>query len=351
MESEKKKILIKRLYDSAFPEDVSWNDWFFKEVYDTAQGLMLMHNDEPVSSVLLQQYEFNYYNKSLRLAYFSGANTHYKARGNGYMSQLMTIALKEAYGRGDALAAVIPAQRRLFFFYDRFGFATVIYNNIERYTSLHVFNLHEDYEYTEPKYSDFQKLEHERPLTVLHSESDFNHIIQDITHENGTVVQVNKISGDVAAMGFAFANNDEIHVTEILGNDLDAKEMVLAGVKSFFNTEKPIIVWDAPSGDRERMRSRGMLRIVNVERILEALSESNPNLKYCFKINDNILPKNNGIYCIQNGTCLKLNHLPKDTPLVEVSVDVLAEILFNGRNVGDIFGLPTGRPCLPLMLD
>ncbi len=350
MEDTKKKKIIKQIYDGAFTADREWNDWFFDSVYRDEEALLLAPGGNAVSCLFLQDYRFEYHGTELKLAYISGAATATNARHKGYMSRLLTDALHLAYERGYTLAGLIPATRRLYFFYDKFGFATVVYNDIERYTGLHVFPLTEGYTVVEPDFESFASLERKRTATVLHSERDFDNILADIAHDKGVAVQVNGPDGDVRAMAFGTADGRAIHVLDLLGDDPDALDMALGAIKDKLPGELPMAVYRAPYGRPASLRSRGMLRIVNVESILTSLAASHRKLDQVIRVTDSLIPENNGVYIIKDGRCTKTDTTLRRLTL-DVTVNVLTRILFSSDRIGDIFDIPTSHPLMPLMLD
>lgn len=350
MENGKKKDSIKRLFDNAFKTDLEWNDWFFENVYKDEEALVYEKDGAAVSSLFLQRYKFNLHGQEMDFGYIAGATTEYKYRHEGYMSELLSQALTASYERGDALAGLIPATRRLFFFYDKFQFSTVVYADIERYSALHSFPMTEEYSITEPTFEAFTKLERQRAATIQHTEKNFNDIIYDIKHDQGTVVQINGTTGIPLALAFATANEDEIHVKELAGADTKATDMALGYIKSFFEGEKPMVVWREPTGPSTSLRAKGMIRLVNPLKILSALANNHKDINQKIRITDKYISENNGDYILKDGTCTKAEWKLKNVNL-DVTVDVLAKIIFNNPKVGEIFGIPSCRPIMNLMLD
>ncbi|MDE6395952.1 MAG: GNAT family N-acetyltransferase, partial [Muribaculaceae bacterium] len=283
------------------------------------------------------------------MGYIAGAATDRNMRHHGYMSELLKLALRKAYERGDVLVSLIPASRRLFFFYDKLDFATVFYVDIERYTSLHTFAFSEGYSETEPKYEDFQRLEQERSATVLHSERDFQNVLEDIRHDRGAVSAIASPDGQVSAMAFATETDNEIHVKELLFKDDKAAEMALGSIKQELG-DKPMVVYGPPSGRKAMMRARGMMRIVNAEKALDSLARQHPEIDQVIRVRDPHMSVNTGYYILKKGSCRKVETYGKQVSL-DVSISNLTKILFSSHKIGEIFNLPTSHALLPLMLD
>lgn len=248
--------MVRRLYDAGFGEDKAWNAWFFDDVYRDEDAMLLAPGGNPVSCLLLQRYDFAYPGGRVPMGYICGATTLASSRSRGYMSELMRLALAEAHGRGDVFVSLIPAERRLYNYYDRFGFATVVYNDIQRYTSLHSFAVTEGYRYIEPDYEAFAELERTRAASVLHDEDDFRAILDDLRHDRGVVSFVADGEGRPAAMAFAVPGRIENHVREILYTDEAAAEMALADITSRLDNGLPLEVWCTPTGATGSLRTR-----------------------------------------------------------------------------------------------
>lgn len=349
----RRKQQIKRLFDAAFPKDKEWNTWFFDKVYRDDEAMHLEIDDKTVSCLFLQRYDFSFHGSTLGLAYVAGAATDFKMRHQGLMGQLLAEVLQKAYDRGDTFIGLIPAERRLFFLYDKFEFATVVFADIERFTALHTFHFCDDFQIVEPTYEAFSSLEKMRNSTVLHSPEDFSNILFDLQHDGGTVVQVNDFDNRPVAMAFAVSNGTEIHVKELLGVDNRAAYMALGEVKNKLAVELPMAVWRLPSGREALLRKRGMIRIINAENALRALAESHHDLKKTFRISDPRIEANNGFFVIENGKCRRTDNLKKDhKPDFDVSIDVLTKILFSSEAIGrGILGIPSSHPAMNLMLD
>lgn len=347
--STDRKTKIKAIFDSAFPSDPTWNTWFFDKVYRDEEALLLDSNGKPVSCLFLQQYEFNFHGEKVEMGYIAGAATDRAQRQHGYMTDLLKLTLEQAYNRGDVFLSLIPASRRLYFFYDKLDFATVFYVDIERYTSLHTFPYVEGYKEVEPIYEDFKRLEAERSASVIHSERDFGNILEDIAHDRGICTAVANPDGKVTAMAFATETDEEIHVKELISTDENASEMALGIIRRYLS-DKPMVVYCPPTGRKAMMRARGMMRIVNAEKALATLASKHPTIDQVIRVRDSRLTVNNGYYILKKGTCRKVDAYDKTVSL-DVTISNLTKILFSSQKIGEIFNLPTSHALLPLMLD
>lgn len=338
---------FKRLFREAFKVDDRWLDWFMTEVYSDDEAFVEEADGKAVATLLSSRYPMAFHGTELPAAYLSCVATAKSERGKGHMHRLMVKVLKESYARGDAFATLIPAERRLYFFYDKFGFSTVFYVDELRYTGLHAFAMGEEFKKVEPDYEMFARLESMRPCVLRHSEERFRQVLADLRLDRGVVAAVTDGNGG-EAMAFAQIGG-EAKVIDLLASTPAAADAALAYVR--LEAEgKPFIVNGVPEGREASLRSRGMLRIVNVETVLNAVAAANPKVNQTIRVHDAVIAENNATFVLRKGECRRADR-PVASLSLDVSVDVLARLLFSAPRIGDIFELPTCRPFISLMLD
>lgn len=345
---------FKKLFREAFALSNEWSDWFMDSVFDEDDMLGLEIDGKLVSTLLMSRYPFAYQGCELPASYISCVATAKSERGKGYMSGLMDKALIASAQRGDAFATLIPANRRLYFFYDNFDFATVFYIDEQRYTSLHEFVVNPEFKEIEPDFATFSRLESTRPCGLRHDETRFRQVMDDIRLDKGLTVAVSDGNGEEA---LAFVEiGDVAKVLDLLSSSEAAAENVLAAIRNHVG-EKPIIILGEPSEAASddtyrgaRLRTRGMLRIINAEAVLGALAKANPSISQAIRVHDSIIEANNATFIIHDGKCERTSNKPKRLDL-DVNIDVLAKLLFSAPSIGNIFGFPTRRPFISLMLD
>lgn len=343
------KQQIRSLYDASFPEDLKWNDWYFDKICQDANVHFLEKEDRIVSCLVMDKYAFDYHGTNLPLGYISGACTTPYSRHKGYMSELMVDTLGDAYDQGLAFAGLIPAHDRLYFFYDKFGFSTVVYIDCERYTSVHRFERDDNYTPCEPTYQTFAALERLTKCNIVHSHSDYEAICGDIAHDGGVITAVSDHAGNPAAMAFCVQHGAEAEVRALYAVNDIAAEYALSLAKEHY-PYMPMVVWAPPSHRKASLRARGMMRIINVSTVLSALAFSHPKLSQTIKVTDKLLPQNNHTYIIKGGRC-SIDDVSPKRPDLDVKINTLTSLLFSSERIGDIFGLPTRHPMMPLMLD
>lgn len=342
---------IKRLWSENFNDRPNWIELYFNRVFNPDNALILRRHEEPVSCMQLIPYGFNYQGAVLKASYVAGACTGKKYRKAGNMTKLMGEALEFSYERGDDVMILIPADRPLYFYYDKFDFATVFYIKEERYTSLHTFKMTPGFEIIDDEDTIFNFLQREEAKIegrVLHTREDFENILWDNESDGGSVIAIGH-DGHVEAVAFAVPSEDGAIVKELMFLTAEARETILGKVKELF-PDKDIIVEARVIDDERPIESRGMLRILNVYSLLQAIAGKNPSLSQVLKISDTRLAYNNHIYVMDWGDV----RIADDwTGKIDTEMDIktMAEVLFNTHATGNLFGLPSSRPSMSLMLE
>lgn len=351
---------IKKIWKECFDDSREYVEMYFDRIFQEADVMTLENDGSIVSSLLLQPYTFRYQDLLAGMSYIAGAATRRAARGKGYMSQLVIKALHESRKRGDILCTLIPAHDWLYFYYDRFGFTTIFYNDRQRFTSLHKFQSDgqqpDNYTPEPDNYSDkvfeaFQKLEQQRGCGVVHSRRDFLNTLDDLSFDSdGTFVAINDESGKTVSMAWAITENGLVLVKEILAADDNARLAALRYLRSRF-PDKPFMIL-APAEDnlKRHLYSRGMGRLVNVEKCLAMAAAANTDMKSHIKVTDNLITDNTHIYRIADGKSEIDDEYTGELDL-DVSIETMTEIVFSSPKIGGIIGFPSERPHMSLMLD
>ncbi len=351
-----KKTQFEEIYASAFDDSPRWRRWFFDEVVTAkADGDIFLADDSAgraAASALLREYAFAYAGGVVPSGYISCVATRPEARTRGLASRAVGEALVEARRRGYAFCELIPANRSLYAFYIRFGFADSFYADEERYTSVHDFAGGEGVA-VEPTYAMFHEVESRVGCGVMHSEADFRHIMADLEFEKGHSVVFIRNGADAACLFAAWDAKRPDSTVVVRSLMADTEETALAALATLRVEagERHFSVWRPPlSGVRANLRVRGMARIVNPEAVLGALAAAHPCLKTDIRLHDSLFPENAGFYRISGGTCER-SSTSVSKPDLDVPVSVLTSILFSAEKTGDILGLPTRRPYMSLMLE
>lgn len=349
---------IRKLWADTFGDSPEYLDMYFSRVYREEDALTACSDDgKLLSSLLLQRYTFLYQGSDTTMGYIAGVMTRRSARGRGLMSDLLRRALAESRERGDMVAALIPSHDWLYFYYDRFGFATVLYVDPQRFTALHTFAPTEEFfaeedMRSEEAYRAFNAFERARGCGVIHTFDDYLNILADNELDGGRAVAVRDSSGGIAAMAFAVVGKAGVTVTELMGISHDAREGALAELRRLL-PGLPFKVLAPPLAEHRRLYDRGMARIVNVGEMLRLCAEAHPEWHSLIRVFDPLLAENTAVYAVADGQALTM---PYDAPLsatpdLDVNVTVLTEIAFSAPRTGEVLRFPSERPVISLMLE
>ncbi len=347
---------IKHIWRDRFGDSRQWMSEVFSRIYTDEDAITFELDDKVVSSLLLRPFDMAYKGREMPVGYIYGAATSRSEQSKGYMSRLMVKTLREAYRRGQTTVLLCPSRRRLYGFYARFGFTTVLFVDELRYTATHCFHFDKSKFIIDESVCDmaeiakaYKRLSARRGACLLHNENDFKAIFIDNDLDHGAVAIARSAdSGEIVAIGLSKTNATSIVVTELVGIDEEADNAVL----SSFAKRMPgmmTVVEAYPQRSGVKMSARGMARIVNLEAFLRILASVRPELHYVFKVTDPIIAENNGLLLIDKGNVSRIES--SETIDLEVSIDVLTAILFSKEKIGDIFNLPTARPFVSMLLD
>ncbi len=350
-----KKEIITQIWQECFNDSDEYIEMYFNRVYRDDDALLLIKNDIPISSMLLQRYAMSFHGDVVNMGYIYGAGTRKQLRGNGYMSELMVDSLKTSFTRGDMLCSLIPANEWLYNYYSKFGFSTVFYINKERFTSQHKFHVNGKYHLindVNPKtiYEQFHTLMKQRQCCVLHSYQDFLNIIEDNRLDNGKFITLGDSFNNIKSMAWAVIRNDELVVSDILACDNDARNAALSELQHQYPNH-PIVILAHPQNEhRNNIQSRGMARIINVNQTLSLIASKHPNLNTSIKITDTIITENYHTYILNNGKCKTMDNF-NGKIVLDIPINVFTSIVFGSNETANLLNFPSTRPFLSLMLD
>lgn len=359
-----KKDEIKRLWGDTFDDSPEFVAMYFDRVYRDADAMTVTDDaGHIVSSLLLLPYGMTFHGLDATASYIAGAATRRNMRGRGLMTSLMTDALHASRDRGDIITLLIPASGYLYGYYSRFGFSTVIFTDIERYTALHAFIPADDEDL--PTFTPVDDLfspavydavaRFERGLkqsTILHSRRDFLNILDDLRLDEGYCSAVADGSGRVAAIAWgrpAPDGTDTIRVDEVLSASPEARNTALRALRDHW-PERPMAVMAIVDDNGRKPTPRGMARIVSSQAVLDLLARAYPDLKLTLRITDPILTANSGVFRIRRGS---VETLPSPPPRLDFDIDIatFTDLIFSSPAIGDVTCLPARRLHASMLLD
>lgn len=346
---------IRRIYQDSFSDTPQQVKFFFDRVYRDADGMAL--DDEqghPVSALVLRQLRMSFHGQEAPVGYVCGAATLRKYRGQGYMSRLMREALQASRQRGDMVCTLIPASEALYFFYRRFGFATVFYYKEQRYTSLHAFptaeTFHECKAAPEQMFAQFDRWQRERPCAVLHDLDDFAATIEDCRLDGGTFAAVVHEGTDTpCAMAWGVPRDGMLVVSDAVGDDADAVAGALQRLRANHGDLSVLVLANPGDGMGGRLMPHAMARLVNPALALQKIAAQHPRWTCRVRVHDHVL--GDGDYLVRDGECRQATASDTRPVDLDVPVHVLTQIVFSSPEIGEVLDFPSVRPSMNLMMD
>ena len=350
-----KKSEFEDIARHTFGDSEAWRRWFFSSVV-TEDAIFTVPEvtggTHAMATLLVQPYNILYMNARAKAGYISYVATRKDARGHGYAARLMRKVVRRAFSDGLDFLTLVPASRHLYFFYDKFDFATAFYIDEERYTSLQAFDGPEA-NVLEPRFEYWNRLEENFGTVVLHTKEDFDRMMTDQSFESGHAEIAVECDSAVAMLFATWDDSKTDSVVTVKSLLAESEPAALAALRELRSRvgERAMTVRRPPVSEMKAyLRPYGMARIVNVESVLSILAAANPDLRMRFRIYDPLIAENTAVFSISSGKC---NRSPwrEGSFDLDVRVDTLTSILFSSPKIGDIFNIPSRRPYMTMMLD
>jgi predicted acetyltransferase len=123
----KYKPALKEMWGLCFPLDTeNFIDFYFSEVYKNNETLIYLENGKPAAAFQMLPYSLKYGAEIFQAGYISGAMTHPDFRRKGFMKELLSASFDIMRERGFDYTFLIPQEKWLFDFYEKFGYKTTL---------------------------------------------------------------------------------------------------------------------------------------------------------------------------------------------------------------------------------
>lgn len=115
---------IQNLWETCFPDESGFNAYFFENIFDLSHILLWKENEKICAMLQRIPYRLSINGKIENITYIYGACTAPEQRKKGYMAKLLEASFEMDRQEGKAASALIPAEKWLFGFYEKFGYET-----------------------------------------------------------------------------------------------------------------------------------------------------------------------------------------------------------------------------------
>jgi len=338
-----KEIAIKFWKDS-FKDSEEQIKFYFDNIYNEKNYLVLEDNSKIVSSLHENNYIFNFNNESIKSKYIVGVSSDITMRNKGYMSKLLISMLENSKKKDMPFVFLTPINPKI---YRKFGFE--YFSNIEYYNfsieELANFKLpSNNYSYIEIN-EENKKLYLKDLIKVYNSNMEdkfcylerdnfyFDKILKEAISDEMKIFILYKKK--VASAYIIFGLYEEnIEIRECMALDGVSYKEILALIYGYRDYYKNVSLASPNNSNLEFLFENQlniekivkpfmMMRVLNPLAIFKNLKLENPNIK--IYIEDKILKENTGLYSLSNE--ISFSNLTEEKASYDLKIDI-ADLIF-----------------------
>ena len=339
-----KEIAIKFWKDS-FKDSEEQIKFYFDNIYNEKNYLVLEDNSKIVSSLHENDYIFNFNNESIKSKYIVGVSSDITMRNKGYMSKLLIAMLENSKKKAIPFVFLTPINPKI---YRKFGFE--YFSNIEYYNfsieELANFKLpNNDYSYVE--INEKNKKSYLVDLIKIYNfnmRDNFSYLERDnfyfdkilkeaISDEMKTFI----LYKDKKACAYIIFGlyEENIEIRECMALDSISYKEILALIYGYRDYYKTVSLASPNNSNIEFLFENQlniekivkpfmMMRVLNPLSIFKNLKLENSNIK--IYIEDKILKENTGLYHFLNKK-FTFYELPVEKSIYDLRIDI-ADLVF-----------------------
>ena len=338
-----KEIAIKFWKDS-FKDNEEQIKFYFDNIYNEKNYLVLEDNSKIVSSLHENDYTFNFNNESIKSKYIVGVSSDITMRNKGYMSKLLISMLENSKKKGIPFVFLTPINPKI---YRKFDFE--YFSNIEYYNFL-VEEL-ANFKFPKDNYSYIEINEKNKNLYLddlikiynFNMKDNFCYLERDNFYFNKILKEANSdemktfilYKNKVASAYIIFGLYEEnIEIRECMALDSISYKEILAliyGYRDYYknvtlaspNSSNIEFLFDNQLNIEKIIKPFMMMRLLNPLSIFKNLKLENSNIK--IYIEDKILKENTGLYSLNNE--ISFSNIPKEKVIYDLKIDI-ADLVF-----------------------
>ena len=340
-----KEMAIKFWKDS-FKDSEEQIKFYFDNIYNEKNYLVLEDNSKIVSSLHENDYIFNFNNESVKSKYIVGVSSDITMRNKGYMSKLLISMLENSKKKSMPFVFLTPINPKI---YRKFGFE--YFSNIEYYNfsieELANFKLPDnDYSYIEIN-EENKKLYLKDLIKVYNSNMEdkfcylerddfyFDKILKEAISDEMKIfiLYKNKVASAYIIFGLYEEN---IEIRECMALDGISYKEILAliyGYRDYYknvslaspNNSSLEFLFENQLSIEKIVKPFMMMRILNPLAIFKNLKLENHNIYIYIYIEDKILKENTGLYCLDKE--IKFSNITEEKASYDLKIDI-GELVF-----------------------
>lgn len=350
------KDQVVSVWNYCFEDGEDFVKYYFENVYDENNTIIIEENDEVLSALQLNKYTIDLRDNKYDVSYVVGVSSKPEVRGLGYMKHLMAYTLEELYKNGEIVSLLMAIDYRL---YKRYGFDHC-YDQIQynlRTDELLGFRLSSKlrkatFEDAETLSRIYTKAMESLNGYAVRDEVYFNRFIKEVSSESGYIYIDEENNSYIAY----YIQGDTFFVRELIYNNISSLKSMLAYIYNH-NTQCKKTVINAPVDDKIKLIIANLKtceiklipfmagRVINFEKYIESLNSCNIdtqkiNNKYIkIKVIDKYIKQNNSVFKIS--VCdnkIKIQRVEEDYD-IELDINSITQLAFSYLNTEEIFML------------
>ena len=350
------KEQVVSVWNYCFEDGEDFVKYYFENVYDENNTIIIEENDEVLSALQLNKYTIDLRDNKYDVSYVVGVSSKPEVRGLGYMKHLMAYTLEELYKNGEIVSLLMAIDYRL---YKRYGFDHC-YDQIQynlRTDELLGFRLSSKlrkatFEDAETLSRIYTKAMESLNGYAVRDKAYFNRFIKEVSSESGYIYIDEENNSYIAY----YIQGDTFFVRELIYNNISSLKSMLAYIYNH-NTQCKKTVINAPVDDKIKLIIANLKtceiklipfmagRVINFEKYIESLNSCNIdtqkiNNKYIkIKVIDKYIKQNNSVFKIS--VCdnkIKIQRVEEDYD-IELDINSITQLAFSYLNTDEIFML------------
>ena len=333
-----KEIAIKFWKDS-FKDSEEQIKFYFDNIYNEKNYLVLEDNSKIVSSLHENDYIFNFNNESIKSKYIVGVSSDITMRNKGYMSKLLISMLENSKKKDIPFVFLTPINPKI---YRKFGFE--YFSNIEYYNfsveELANFKLpNNEYSYIEINkenknlyLNDLIKIYNTNMRDnfsyLERNDFYFDKILKEAISDEmkAFILYKNKVASAYIIFGL-YEENIEIRECMVL-DSISYKEMLalIYGYRDYYktvslaspNNSSIEFLFENQLNIEKFIKPFMMIRVLNPLAIFKNLKLENSNIK--IYIEDKMLKENTGLYSLNNE--ISFSNINEENASYDLKIDI-----------------------------
>lgn len=350
------KNQIVSLWNYCFEDGEDFVKYYFENVYDKKNTIIIEENNEVLSALQLNKYKIDLRNRKYDVSYVVGVSSKPEVRGLGYMKHLMTYTLEELYKSGEIVSLLMAIDYRL---YKRYGFDhcydQIQYNiKTDELSGFRVTSKLRKADFEDSKILAEIYTNAVKNLNgyALRDEVYFDRFMKEIESEDGYIYIDEENKSYIAY----YMQGDTFFVRELIYNNISSLKSILAYIYNH-NTQCKNTVINAPVDDKIKLIIANLKtceiklipfmagRVINFEKYMESIKLNNINTEHIddefikIKVIDKYIPQNDCVFKIYiKDNQVKVEKVEENCD-IELDINSITQLAFSYLDINEIFML------------